>query len=97
MVSPGVALLVLALAAWRTYSLLADDEILDGPRGWLTVTKEGEVRERLVDFIACPRCFGFWVALSWALAYAVSQEVTFWAALPFALSGALVLIDRLDR
>jgi Protein of unknown function (DUF1360) len=86
----AVTLLVVALAGWRTYRLLASDAILDRPRAWLA-----EERPLVDDFVACPFCLGFWVAFAWTLLYAGWPEGAFWIALPFAFSAALVFIERL--
>ena len=65
MPSPFEALL-LAVAAWRVWQLLADDTILDRPRKWIAkVDEHNRVgREGLADFLECPFCLGFWVALA---------------------------------
>ena len=65
----------IALAAWRTFQLLAFDDILDRPRRYVTRLdprwkKEGDAvgsryRYGLADFITCPYCIGFWVTLAW--------------------------------
>lgn len=97
---------LLALAAFRTYRLLAEDTVLDWvrlplvglPRGW----KEGDpvpksYRERLAVFIECPWCMGFWVSLGWWGAYELWQHGTVVAAFLAALSGAVGLIAKLDQ
>jgi len=91
----AVTFLLLALAAWRTWQLLAFDEILEPLRDRVTITQDGAIRTGLVAFIGCRFCFGFWIALAWTLLYAAWPEGSFWIALPLALSAALVLIDAL--
>lgn len=64
--------ILLALIAYRTWRLIAEDEILDWPRNWLVRLprdwSEGDsipkaYREKLALFITCPWCAGAWVSL----------------------------------
>lgn len=70
--------LLLALVAYRTWRLVAEDEILDWPRNWLVRLprdwKEGDsipraYREKLALFITCPWCAGAWISLVVYIAY----------------------------
>ncbi len=63
---------LLALAAYRIWRLLAEDEILEWPRRYLVrlpqTWDEGDsipraYRNKLADFLTCPWCLGFWVSL----------------------------------
>lgn len=84
-----------ALAAWRIWKLLADDEILDRPRDWI------EERSKFVEtLLACPYCSGFWVAfVSTSVYYLVRDDPERWpvyvgaTVTTFALSAAIVLIE----
>lgn len=74
---------LLALAAWRVFQLIAEDEVLEPVRRYVT-------GERWKDFISCPYCLGFWVAVAWWVSF---QFWEFWAlvvAVPFALSAGVV-------
>ncbi len=95
MPSPFEAVL-LGLAAWRVWHLLADDTILDRPRNWIAkVDEHNRVgREGLADFLECPFCLGFWVALAWVGFYAVWPTGAVWAALPFALNAVVVVVNH---
>lgn len=88
MPSPFEAVL-LALAAWRVWHLIALDDITDRPRRYVT-----QGREKLLDFIECPFCMGFWVALAWVGAFALWDDGTAWAALPFALNAIVVFANH---
>lgn len=97
--------LLLALAAWRTYQLIAYDEILDWPRRKLTRLgkdweKDGDkipdgYRIRLAVFITCPYCAGFWIALAWWAAWQLEAHGTLIAATVFALSAGVVAGHKL--
>lgn len=97
-------LLVLALAAWRLWRLVAEDDILDRPRRWLLRLgpeweKEGdpvprEYRAGLADFLLCPYCLGWWIALGWWAAWQVVPHATLVAAVPFALSTLVVAVAK---
>lgn len=55
-----VILVVLSLAAWRTWVLLSRDSILDRVRNQIAPEGSG-----LRDFLECPYCAGFWCAGFW--------------------------------
>jgi hypothetical protein len=92
--------LLLSLAAWRLWYLLAHDEIMDRPRRYVTRLgdkweKEGdptpkEYRIGLGNWIECPYCSGAWVALAWWIAWLVFPTEVMYATVPFALSAGLV-------
>ena len=77
-------LLLLALAAFRTWKLLAEDTILDGPRRYVT----GMSRELL----ECPWCLGFWLSCAWWAAWLAWPHGTLIVAVPFALSAIVGII-----
>lgn len=81
--------LLLGLGAWRIWHLLSEDLILDQPRRY--ITKRWPALE---DFIECPFCLGFWVALAWVGFYALWGEGAVWAALPLALNGVVVIVNH---
>ncbi len=75
---------LLALSAYRTWQLLANDSILDRERARLTAGAR--------EFLACPFCAGFWVALGWWAAWLLWPHGAVVAAVPFALSAVLVIV-----
>jgi hypothetical protein len=81
--------LLLALAAWRTFRLLAEDTILDRPREYLLRHTKGKGEL----FIVCPFCLGFWVSVGWWLAWVAWPHWTRVAATPFALSAVVALVS----
>jgi hypothetical protein len=99
------ASLLLALAAFRTYRLLAKDVILDqirsrivGLHGW----KEGKpvpasYRQGLGEFIVCPWCLGFWVSIGWWGAWQLWPNGALVVAVPFAISAVVGLVAQLDK
>ena len=63
--------LLLALAAFRVWRLIAEDTILDGPRQWALGLgyrwADGDpipekYREHWGIFLLCPWCSGFWIS-----------------------------------
>ena len=88
MPSPYETVLI-AVAAWRTWHLLADDLILDRPRRYVT-----RKWKPLEDFIECPFCLGFWVSLAWVGFFVLWDEGALWAALPFALNAMVVAVNH---
>lgn len=87
------AFVLLALAAFRVFRLIAEDAILDRPRDRVT----GRLGEKSELFIVCPWCLGFWIALAWWLAWIPWPHGTLVVATPAALSAIVGLVSsRLD-
>ena len=76
-------LVLLALAAWRVFQLIAVDDILDRPRRYVT----DRLSEKWDLFIECPYCAGFWIALAWWAAWQIDRSGTLVAAMPFGAFG----------
>lgn len=91
---------LLALAAWRVFQLVANDDILDRPRRYVTRLgqdweKEGDpvprdYREKLGDWLTCPYCMGFWIALAWWGFWLAWPYETLVAATPWVLSAGVI-------
>ena len=77
---------MLALAAWRTFQLLAEDDILDGPRRHVTA----KLSEKWQDFLSCPYCLGFWLAVVWWVGWQIWPHETLVFATPWALSAGVI-------
>lgn len=78
---------LLTLAAFRIYRLLAKDTILDGPRSWLLRIprnwREGQklpdgYRDKLGTFLTCPWCAGFWISGATLAAYCIVADWFQW-------------------
>lgn len=81
------AFLLLALAAFRVWRLLAEDDIAAGPRA-----RVNKNRPKLEYWISCPWCAGFWIAVAWWLAWVASHRWAAVAATPFAVSAIVGLV-----
>ena len=99
-----LAALTLALASWRVWHLLAEDTILEPVRRYVTRLpqdwQDGEplpdtYREGVADFVNCPFCLGFWVALGWVVLYAAWPDASLWIAAPFAFNAAAIGAGRI--
>lgn len=98
------ALVLLALASFRSWRLLAEDDILDRPRRYVTRLgstwqKEGDqlpkdYRMGLNNFLTCPWCLGFWMALAWWGAWQAWPHGTLVVSVPLALSALLVGAEK---
>lgn len=95
---PGpYALVLLAVASYRLWRLLAEDDIVDRPRRWLLGLGDWKVgqpapesyREKLADLLTCPWCLGFWIAVGWWGAWLLEPEWAVFAAVPWALSAGV--------
>ena len=85
MTTPGwYALVLLSLAAYRSYRLAAFDTVLDRPRARLP--------QRWLTFVECQWCLGFWVALGWWVGYELTPQWTLIAATPLALAAIAALL-----
>ena len=79
---------LLALAAFRLFHLLAEDVILNRPRRWfLRRIPKGD------EWLLCPWCCGAWCALGWWLAWCAWPHWTLVVAVPFAISAVLALVS----
>ena len=82
--------LLLGLAAWSTFHIVAFDDIADRPRRWLLRLgkdwkKEGDpfpeaYRLKWAQFITCPYCAGMWIWLSWLILWWIVPAVATAAA-----------------
>ena len=87
---------ILALAVFRLYRLIAEDDILDGPRDRLLDKFAEERLEKLDKLITCPWCLGFWLGvIVWGF-WLLSPDWTVGLALPWALSAAVAFVAKLD-
>lgn len=88
--------LLLGLASYRTWKLLAEDKILDTPRQWFVYAirkwRGNGSAEYVREFIECSWCLGFWVALAWWGAFQLWPHGTLIAAVPFAISTVVGVI-----
>lgn len=93
-------LVFLALAAWRTFQLVSDDDILDRPRRWLlrldpAWEKDGDpvgddYRFEWGSFITCVYCCGFWISVAWWGAWQIEPHWTLVAAAPFVINAGVI-------
>lgn len=79
------AFVLLGLAAYRTWRLIALDSVID--RWRQPVLRR--VPEKLHEGIVCPFCFGFYFAVAWWLFWLCSHRWSLVAATPWALSAAV--------
>lgn len=77
---------LLALAAFRCFWILAEDDIAEPVRRWLTA--DGE-RETVELFIQCGWCAGWWWSLAVWAAWLAAGDWAVAAAVPFALSATV--------
>ena len=98
-----ILLLVLALATYRLSNMLADVD-QHGPFGvltWLRVKAGMKYDARnqpypateLAKGLLCMYCNSIWIGIAFAILYFFVPMIAFWIALPFALSGAAVLLE----
>lgn len=110
MSAPSLAeIVLLALASYRVWRLLAEDDILDAPRRRLLNLgdwrREGDpvppdYRQWWGSLLACAWCAGFWISLGWWAAWLAWPTVTLALSAPFAISAlvgfARVRLDPSD-
>lgn len=93
-------LVLLALAAWRVFQLVGDDDILDRPRRYLLRLgddweKDGDpvpfnYRANWGIWLTCPYCAGFWISVLWWGAWQLWPHGTLVVAVPFAINAGLI-------
>ena len=97
--------LVFILATWRLAHLLAEEagpyDVLGRLRHLVGVRYDdvGNVygSNELARGLICVWCNSVWIGAGWALAWFLVPDIAFWLAVPLALSGGAVLIDRLKE
>lgn len=90
MIPSPFAFVLLGLAAWRTWHLLSEDAILGPVR---RVVLEHRLSTGLAEFMDCAFCLGFWVGFAWTAAFWVWPHGVVVAAVPFAVSAAVALVQ----
>lgn len=102
------ALVLLSLASFRTWRLLAEDDIMDRPRRYLTRLGDWEeadedkpsppwpagYRVQVAKFINCPWCLGFWISLAWWGMWEWLPHETLVVASAAAISAVVGLIGK---
>lgn len=94
---------LLGLASWRLWRLLAQDDL--PPLLSLRNRVVGAVwspaanawlfdRPVLAHFLQCSYCAGFWITLGWWLTWSAEPHWTLVAAAPFALSAMVGLVAQ---
>jgi len=90
------ALLLLGLAAFRSWKLIGDDTILDRPRkrSMELAFKFGGAKGKNYweTLLECPWCAGFWVSLIWWGLWEAWPHGTLVASAPLAISAIVGLI-----
>jgi hypothetical protein len=81
--------LLLALAAWRVWHLIANDDLTEPLRDRYVKN------EAVLDFIECPYCLGAWLAGAWVVAFAIWPQGVIWAALVFAVASVPVIVNHM--
>jgi len=97
-----VEILILILATYRIAHLLAEEAGPWDVFGWLRekagvgFDDAGNLygSNELARGLMCVWCNSVWVGLVLATGYWLIPGVTFWLALPFALSGGAVLVNE---
>jgi hypothetical protein len=89
-------LVLLGLAAFRTWKLIAEDTILDRPRNASLMLAYKIAGPKGKDYwqtlIECPWCAGFWISLAWWGAFELWPNGSLVAAVPLALSAIVGLL-----
>lgn len=98
-----LGLIVLTLGAWRVWRIISTDTVLDPIRDRILGPSSlaGGVthyrRKKLAEFVGCPWCLGFWLALgAFAAWHWWSKDDSVLIAIPLAASAGLGLLTNLD-
>lgn len=97
-----LTLLLLSLATWRSASLLAREagplDILSRFRHWAGVRynerSEAYGTNVVSKAMVCLWCGSVWIGAGWALLFYFLPGLAPWLSLPFALSAAAIVIER---
>lgn len=91
---------LLSVAAWRVFNLLAHDKITDRLRRWfLNIPNEWEkdgdpvgedFRLKWALFLICPYCAGFWIGVVWWVSWLIFPTETLFFTIPFVLNAGVI-------
>ncbi len=86
------SLVLLSLASYRVFRLLAEDTILDPLRD-----RFAKPESKTSEFLACAYCFGAWISIAWWFAWVAWPHWSLVIAAPFAISAIVgVTASKLD-
>lgn len=98
-------IVLLAVAAWRTFQLLSDDDILDRPRRWALHLgdqweEEGDpvpdnYRFNAAAWLACPYCSGAWIGAAWWLAWLIAGDWALLFSTPLVISSVVIGLSKI--
>lgn len=97
--------LLLFGGAFRTFRLIAEDTILDGPRARLLGYKgwvDGQplpktYRAKWGEFITCPWCAGFHIGVIFWICWLIWPTATLFVCVPLAVNAAVGMVAKLDN
>ena len=99
--------LIMAAAVWRVSSLLTYERgpgrIFERVRAGVGIKHNDGGHPNVWpstfwgEVLTCVWCMSLWVALGFVLLYAVNGSTATWLALPFALSAAAIVLNKLVR
>ncbi len=81
-----LGLVLLGLAAYRTWRLIAEDTITEPVRQRLVR------REYVSELVSCPWCLGSWIAAVWWACWYLWPHTTSAVAAPFAIAALVGLV-----
>lgn len=96
----GLDLIIIVLAAYRLWMLIAKDSITAGWRhrilGYDDYGRRNrwpKARTKLGEFVHCPWCLGAWLSLLVYVAWRLYPDAAMWVLTPLAISAAVALIS----
>ena len=97
--------LVFILATWRLARLLAEEagpfDVLEKLRHLAGVRYDDVPQpygsNELAQGLLCVWCSSVWIGAGWALGWFLIPSLSFWLALPLALSGGAMLMNELTE
>lgn len=81
--------IILSLATWRLSHLITNE---DGPYQMLAEFRH--ITVRYTKLFSCIYCLSVWLGIIFVIGYYFYPTIVFWIALPMALSGLAIVIDR---
>jgi hypothetical protein len=100
-----VAVIILSLATWRISSLLTKEAgpfaVFKRARELTGITHDDNgdivmIPDRFfAQLLSCVWCTSVWVAIGWVILWVILPQACVYVALPFALSAAAIVLERL--
>jgi hypothetical protein len=91
-----ITFIILALATYRVTRFLTTDHLFNGPREKI-FNRFNPSESKIGYLFTCEWCMSIWVGLGFVFWYTISEEITCFFAIAFALSAVASLLSAYEN